>query len=118
MDGRFETRYPADLEAWVTDLQNMGHSACGVVRDISNSGICLSTPIPLGPADVVRLDIADSVLFGFVTYANPEPSQAEEPRWRTGIEVQRVLMGGSDLGQLLKKVLEEQMPQLHHEMRS
>jgi len=115
VDGRFDTRYPADLEVWVTDMQHEGHSACGTVRDISASGVCVSMPLALAPGDIVRLDVTDTVLFGFVTYSRPDESaqagQLPKP-WRTGVEVQRVLVGGSDLSALLRQVLTEQMPQL------
>ena len=113
VDGRFDTRYPADLEVWVTDMQHEGHSACGVVRDISESGVCVSIPLQFSPGDVVRLDVTDTVLFGFVTYSRLDDKATPLPKpWRTGIEVQRVLMGESDLSALLRQVLQEEMPQV------
>ena len=57
------------------------------------------------PRSVVRLNINDSVLFGFVSHSTPERSY-----FRTGIEVVQVLIGGSDLSQMLKTTLEEAMP--------
>lgn len=113
VDGRFDRRYPADLEVWVTDLQHEGHSGCGVLRDISESGVCACTPMQLAPGDIVRLDVTDTVLFGIVTYSRPDETSHALPKpWRTGIEVQRVLMGESDLSTLLRKVLEDEMPQV------
>jgi protein involved in polysaccharide export with SLBB domain len=107
MDGRFETRYPAEFEVWMTDLQNLGHSACGRMRDISQSGVCVVGPLKLGPGDIVRIDVADSVLFGLITYSLPEG-----PEFRVGIEVQRVLLGGSDLSEVLELALNNAMPKL------
>lgn len=71
----------------------------------------MNIPLELGPGDIVRLDVTDTVLFGFVTYSRPdETSHASLKPWRTGIEIQKVLLGDSDLATLLRTVLEEQMP--------
>jgi hypothetical protein len=105
MDRRFDTRYPAEFEVWVTNLLKLGHSAAGRMRDISESGVCVVAPLPLAAGDMVRLDVADSSFFGLVTYA-----VREESDWRAGIEVQRVLLGESELSQLLQQVLEREMP--------
>jgi hypothetical protein len=105
VERRFDSRYPAELAIWVTDLARSGHSAAGTIRDISNSGVCVVSALPLGPGDTVRLDVGDCVLFGLVTYATPE-----EAGWRSGIEVQQALLGDSELSQLLQQVLQETMP--------
>ena len=115
VNGRFDTRYPADFEVWVTDMQNLGHSACGSIEDISSSGVSVVTALQLSPGDIVRLDVGDSVLFGYVTNARAVIGSAH-PDWRWGIEIQRVLMGESALSILLEEALREQMPtlQLQH----
>lgn len=105
MERRLDPRYPADLSVWVTDLLKPGHSAAGTICDISNSGIGVLSPLPLTAGDVVRLDVAESVLFGIVTHA-----AAGEAGSRIGIEIQRVLIGDSDLSHLLHRVLQEEMP--------
>jgi hypothetical protein len=117
LDGRVDTRYPVDCEVWLTDLQHTGSAACGVIRDISESGLCVVTPLEFAPGDSVRMDLADSALYGFVTYSQPE-NAAGERHWRSGIEVQRVLVGESDLATLLKRILAEQMPQVLAETRA
>ena len=117
IDGRGDRRYPVDCEIWLTDLQHMGSSAGGSIRDISTSGVCMVTPLEFTPGDSVRIDVTDSVLHGFVTYSRPE-KLAGEPVWRTGVEVERVVMGDSDLAVLLKKLLAEQMPQVELEVRA
>ena len=109
--GRFDTRYPADFEVWVTDMQNLGHSACGSMQDLSNSGVSVVTPLQLNPGDIVRMDVGDSVLFGYVTNARAVIGSAH-PDWRCGIEIQRVLMGDSAMSNLLEQALREQMPAL------
>jgi hypothetical protein len=105
VEQRLDPRYPADLSVWVTDLLKPGHSAAGTICDISSSGIGVVSPLPLSAGDVVRLDVAESVLFGIVTHAT-----AGEPGSRTGIEIQRVMIGGSELSDLLHQVLQEEMP--------
>ena len=54
---------------------------------------------------IVRLTIKDSVLFGFVAHSEPERSY-----FRTGIEVVQVLIGESELSNLLKETLEKAIP--------
>ncbi len=112
MERRYDPRYPADLAVWVTDLLKPGCSAAGTISDISNSGVCIVAALPLTAGDLVRLDVGDSVLFGIVTYGT-----AEAPGWRIGVEVQRVLHGGSDLSQLLQRVLQEEMPAVAQGLR-
>ncbi len=111
VNGRFDTRYPADFEVWITDMQNLGHSACGSMQDISSSGVSVLTPLQLGPGDIVRLDVGDSALFGYVTNSRAVLGSAHAD-WRCGIEIQRVLMGDSSLSNLLELALREQMPSL------
>ena len=54
---------------------------------------------------IVRLTIKDSVLFGFVAHSEPERSY-----FRTGIAVVQVLIGESELSNLLKETLEKAIP--------
>jgi hypothetical protein len=53
----------------------------------------------------VELNINDSALFGVVTHSVPERSF-----FRTGVEVWQVLIGRSELAELLKETLQEAMP--------
>lgn len=105
MDRRSSTRYPADLAVWITDLLQPGRSAAGTIRDISDCGVCVMTPLPLAAGSIVRLDVSGSVLFGLVTYAT-----AEGVDLRIGIDIQRVLLGDSDMSRLLQQVLQEMLP--------
>jgi hypothetical protein len=70
--------------------------------DISNSGVAVSAPLELAPGAAVQLEIADSVMFGFIVHCAPQNGE-----FRMGIEVQRVLLGGSDLSRLLQSVLQD-----------
>jgi len=107
MDRRFDKRYPTGLSAKVTTLGKQESSSSGHVSDISKSGVCLSTALQLSPGDLVQLDLAESVLYGRVAYSSPEGTS-----FRTGIEVYRVLLGGSDLSHILQTVLRQEMPGL------
>jgi len=60
---------------------------------------------PFAPADLVELEIADSILAGRVVYSNPEKSL-----FRVGVEIQKVQLGNSDLSNLLQRTLMEAMP--------
>ena len=91
----------------VTEVEDPDLSASGQVVDISESGIGVYLPLQFMPGSAVRLNINDSVLYGFVAHSTPERSY-----FRTGIEVVQVLIGGSGLSQLLKSTLEEAMPEV------
>ena len=107
MDHRNHERYPTGLQVRVTNVEAPEFSASGQVVDLSEAGIGVYLPLHFTPESAVRLNIDDSVLYGFVAYSTPERSY-----FRTGIEVVQVLIGGSDLSQLLKATLEEAMPDL------
>ena len=77
----------------------------GRVCDMSKSGINAVLPLPFAPADLVQLEMADSVLLGRVVYSIPEGSQ-----FLIGIAVQRVELGDSDVSNLLQEALRETMP--------
>ena len=105
MDRRIHERHPAGLQVRVTATGDPALSASGQVVDISQAGIGVYLPLHFTPGSIVRLNIDDSVLFGFVAHSTPERSY-----FRTGIEVVQVLIGGSDLS--LKTTLAEVMPEV------
>ncbi len=113
MDQRIHDRLPVVLQVRVTDLATPECSASGDVIDLSESGIGVYLPLQFTPGTSVRLNIKDTVLYGFVAYSRPERSF-----FRTGIEVVQVLIGTSGLSQLLKAALEEAMPNLQMEYSS
>jgi len=119
----------------MTAMANPGLTLSGETLDISESGIGVCLPLQLTPGSLVQLEIADSVLYGFVAHSREwapmsEPSFARNKSWigesessaagapplgrffRTGIEVVEVLIGTSGLSQLLKANFEERMPSL------
>jgi hypothetical protein len=105
VERRLHKRYPTNFQIRVTEVEAPDFSASGQVVDISDSGIAVYLPLQFMPRSAVRLNIDDSVLYGFVNYSIPERSY-----FRTGIEVVQVLIGGSDLSQMRKTTLEEVMP--------
>jgi hypothetical protein len=107
MERRFNGRYRTDFQV-ILRIVHSGQSVGPLpVSDMSESGVGMLLPVQLAPGDAVRLVIADSTLYGFIVYSKPEGSQ-----FRTGIEVQRVLLGGTDLSRLLRQTLGETMPDL------
>ena len=110
MDQRIHDRLPVVLQVRVTDLATPECSASGDAIDLSESGIGVYLPLQFMPGTAVKLNIKDTVLYGFVAYACPERSF-----FRTGIELVQVLLGSSGLSQLLKAALEEAMPNLQME---
>ena len=104
-DERFDQRYPACVDIQVTGLTDRTQVSRGQVSDISRSGLCVIVPIRFAPGDLVKLEFADSLLFGYVIYSNPE-----EKGFRSGIEVERVLLGGTTLSRMLQSILKREMP--------
>ena len=102
---RLQERLPADFDAKVTNLSDPQHATSGPVVDFSKAGICLILPVPLAAESSVRLDIADSVLWGRVVYAH-----LQGMHFRTGVIVEHVQLGASKLGLTLQSVLLDAMP--------
>jgi hypothetical protein len=107
VDRRLDPRFFSDAEVCVTTLSDPGRYGAGRMIDLSESGMSVLVPLELAAGDIVQLQIGDSTLFGFVMH-----STREDESFRAGIELQRVLIGGSDLSQVLSGALREVMPQL------
>jgi hypothetical protein len=105
VDRRLHNRALADLDVQVIRLTKHQQSVAGRLADISKSGVCLILPCELRPGELVKLEVADSTLFGYVVY-----SKWKRQAFRTGVEAERVLLGGTDLAQLLQAVLQNTMP--------
>lgn len=135
MEKRTSYRQPVAFQVRLTAMASPGLTVLGETLDISESGIGVCLPLQLAPGSLVQLEIADSVLYGFVAHSREwapmsEPSFARNKSWigesessaattsvlgrffRTGIEVVEVLIGTSGLSQLLKANFEERMPSL------
>jgi hypothetical protein len=105
VDRRLHARSLADLDVQLTRLRKQEESVPGRLADISEAGLCLILPCELWPEELVKLEAADSTLFGHVAY-----STWKRNAFRTGIEIERVLLGGTDLAQLLQSVIRDTMP--------
>jgi hypothetical protein len=77
------------------------------VDDISKAGVCVVLPRQLAPGDLVELHMADSLLFGHVIFCNPQSGE-----FRTGIEIERVLLGETDPSLVLQSLLATESPTL------
>lgn len=102
MDRRDETRFPSDLQIRVMGLDD-GPEAEGTVVDMSTAGICAILPDALEIGSLVKLELADTVLYGQIAYVNEESGGT----FRTGISVERVLVQASDLSHIMKALLDE-----------
>lgn len=131
-DRRVHDRISVAFQVCVTVVTNPELTATGEAQDISRSGVGVFLPIPLPEGSLVRVDIADSVLYGFIAHSEEwpilsKPSFARnklwsesttegdtnpERRFHTGIDIVEVTMGSSGLSQLLKTTLEENLPNL------
>jgi PilZ domain len=96
-------RHAVDFEVKIRNLGGEEPSITARVLDVSKSGICVMAPSQLD--GLVQLEVADSVLIGHVAYCHEQGS-----RFRTGIAIEQVRLGTSDLGQLLQSVLLDAMP--------
>jgi hypothetical protein len=107
VDRRLHNRALADLDVEVIRLKRQEQSVAGRLEDISEAGVSLVLPCELVPDELVRLEAADSTLFGHVVY-----STWKRNAFRTGVELERVLLGGTDLADLLRSALQDTMPRV------
>ena len=105
MDRRLHHRALADLDVEVVRIQNDEQSVAGRLEDISEAGMCIILSCELAQEELVRLEAADCTLFGHVVY-----STWTRNAFRTGVEVERVLLGNTDLAELLRTALQDTMP--------
>jgi hypothetical protein len=105
VDRRLHNRALADLDVDVILIKKQDQSVSGRLEDISEAGMCLILPSELVPDELVRLETADCTLFGHVVY-----STWTRDAFRTGVEVERVLLGNTDLAELLRTALQDTMP--------
>ncbi len=101
MDRRNESRFPSALVTRVTELDGNAAPLTGELIDISESGVSVLLAAQLPSGALVRIDIADTQVYGQICYTNPEAGA-----YRTGIAVERILLGSSDLSSILRAVLE------------
>jgi hypothetical protein len=131
-DRRIYDRVPVAFQVCVTVVTNPEHTATGEAQDLSKSGLGVFLPIPFPEGSLVRVNIADSVLFGFVAHSEEWPVMSKpsfarnklwsesstdadvhtERRFHIGIDIVEVAMGTSGLSELLKTTLDEALPKV------
>jgi hypothetical protein len=107
MEQRLDQRWPANLDIALTSVENPRETTAGRIVDVSESGIRVRVPLQFLPGAIVKLEVADCVLFGQVVHCCHYSSAYE-----VGMEVVRVLIGQSDRARLVNSVLAESMPEL------
>src|ERR1019366_5278952 len=105
MERRVHPRTPTNFEGRMINLRTSEQAPWGRVCDMSKSGLSTVLPLQSVPDDLIQLEMADSVLLGRVVYSIPEGSQ-----FRTGITLERVRIGDSDVANLLQEILRQTMP--------
>ena len=73
-DRRIHERVPVAFQTCVTVVTNPEISASGEANDISKAGLGVVLPVSISPGTMVRLDIADSVLYGFIAHSEEWPN--------------------------------------------
>jgi hypothetical protein len=96
MERRLESRHPSDLLLHVTALEEGAEPVSGALVNLSDSGVCALLSMRLPDACLVKLELADTVLYGQVVYCCEENGT-----FRTGISVERVLFQATDLAAIL-----------------
>ena len=104
MERRLHERYPANLDAIVSDIAVPQRTALGRIMDLSEGGACAEVPREFPVGAIVRVQIAECSLFGHVIYC-----RCQDQNYRIGIEIVRVLIGESNIARLLKTILAEAM---------
>jgi hypothetical protein len=110
MERRYQPRLPVELQARLTEVDGEVKGIICRIVDVSKSGITVLTSIPITPGSLVRVAVAeDAVFVGRVVLTNPgsETDSGAIARFRTGIAVEYVSVGNTDLSNLLKTLLED-----------
>ena len=105
MDRRTHDRLTTKLEVRVIDLNCDGAAEFGEMIDVSESGVAVVTLHPLPVGALVRVEFSEGTLFGQIVHVTPE-----ETTFRQGIEIFDVLLGGSDLARLIRRMLALPLP--------
>lgn len=104
MEGRLAERCLCRAELTIIDLATRECTE-GTLADLSKGGVCVITSRQFVADAVVRLEFADSVLYGCVIHCT-----GDESWFRIGIELIQVLLGATDTANLLNTLLLEMLP--------
>jgi len=130
---RLHERTTTGFQVNVTLCSNPELTAAGETLDISRFGLAVCLPFELTPGSLVEVEIADSVLQGFVIHSREWPASTgpsfarnkiwtesswaaeappERPLFHTGIDIVEASIGTSGLSQLLQATLADKLPNL------
>jgi PilZ domain len=104
-ENRLHQRFPTNLDVVLTDIANPDHVGTGWIVDVSRTGIRARMPKRVDPGAMVKLEVADCALFGQAIRCSEDAGGYE-----IGVEIVRVLIGRSDLAQLVNTILAEAAP--------
>lgn len=96
MERRLEPRFPAQISVQYCAVGQTTAKQTGQLRDVSEGGGRLSTPVPLAVGTFVQLELDDAVLYGEVRYCCPWLGG-----YVSGVLIERVLLGQSELSRLV-----------------
>lgn len=101
MGHRHYDRHPAYFNVMLNDLAEPEPPVAGFVANVSRRGVCVMLPITLPTGQAIRMQIAQTVLFGDVVHSHSEGGYV-----RTGIAV-RWPVKGPGTSELLRAMLVE-----------
>lgn len=101
MNRRKDPRFPTELTGTLTDFDEPETRISVYVEDVSEGGVRLALAEAVLCGAFVRLEVADSTLFCEVKYCHRGGAA-----YTAGLLVERVLIGASELGQLIEKLLQ------------
>jgi hypothetical protein len=104
-ENRLHHRFPTSLDVVLTDIADPDHAGTGWIVDVSRTGIRARMPNKVEPGAIVKLEVADCALFGQAIRCSEDAGAYE-----IGVEIVRVLLGRSDLAQLVNTILAETAP--------
>ena len=103
MDSRRDPRYPVQLKVHVTSISAPTRCGEGTITEISKAGLRLQTSFPLAVSEFLQIDIEGGSLWATVAFVRQDNLQS----FTAGLEIEQILLGGSELSQLLRGLLDE-----------
>ena len=102
MDRRVDIRVPTSVPVQFSLIGPKRVSSIGHIRDVSEGGLKLSSPVDLTPGNFVRIEVEDSILFGEVKYCCPWAGG-----FVAGLLIEQMLLGRSEMSHQVAAALRE-----------
>ena len=101
MEQRKELRLAVRMPVTVKLLGAMPQPAIsGVVKDVSNRGLCLDVPLPLPGGTLVRVETGDMLMLGEVCHCEPDGD-----RYTAGVILKQSLSSLRELERVNRRVM-------------